>query len=343
MERLFGLLVFISRDFILSRLLSTLHVRTRANGLAFIAVILAVYSILYSALAYSTIEVGNINTVDAGTWSGQILMAGNDDVCVRSDRRCDAGGNNCRVRRNYTVMVQGAGAGGSFVVNLGAEEIPFRLYYNDAVGVAGRVELLPGEEITSQKGAQANGCGPADNGNFSVEFDIGDLYNVSAGDYSGNLDFVIGKNNGRGETFEGQIDVALRLASVVQITGVDNLGLVVGGDYLQGGDDFCVYRNGGAVYGVNVSSSNSAAAGVFTLSTGADTVNYEVFYDDVVGSGSGGVSLTEGVQSGGFSGSGSFSAGCLSQNASIYVRAPAQLFQRFGNYSDTLTIEIIPE
>ena len=322
--------------------LSIFYIGTRANCLTSIAAILAVYSIFYSALAYPTIEVGNINTVDAGTWSGQILMVGDDDICVRSERQCNSG-NNYRARKNYSVMVQGEGTGGNFVVNLGAEEIPFRLYYNDAVGVAGRVELFPGVVITSQKDAQVNSCGPADNGNFSVEFDIGDLYNVSAGDYLGSLDFVIGKNNGRGETFEGQIDVALRLASVVQISGVDNLGLVVGGDYLQGGDDFCVYRNGGANYRVNVSSSNSAAAGVFTLSTGADTVNYEVFYDDVVGAGSAGVSLTEGLQSGGFVGSGSFSAGCISQNASIYVRAPAQLFQRSGSYSDTLTIEIIPE
>lgn len=296
-----------------------------------------------SPLTYATIEVGNINNIDAGTWSGQLLMTGNDAVCVRSDRKCDQSGQNCRPRKNYTLTVQGEGAGGSFIIRLAGEEIPFRLYYNDDAGTTGRVELLPGVELASQKGAQANVCGPADNGNFSIEIDVADLYNLSAGGYVGTLDFVVGKNNGRGETFAGQINVALRLASVVQITGVDDLGLVPGGDYFLAGDDFCVYRNGSAGYGVNVNSSNSVAAGLFTLSSGADTVNYEVFYDDVVGAGSAGVLLTEGIQQGGFGGTGSYSAGCVSQNASLFVRAPAEEFLRFGSYSDTLTIEIIPE
>lgn len=298
------------------------------------------FFIFYSCFAHSEMEVGNLNNIDAGIWSGQTLMSGNDDVCVRADFCIDLGFFKFCFPINYGVTLQGQGAGGAFVLSNGSEDIPLRVYFNDVAGITDRVELSPGVAITNQAGAQRDSCG-ADNGNFSVEIDMSDLLNVSAGNYQGIFDFEF--ENVAGDLFNGQFIVDITLADMVQITGVDDLGLTPSNIYIQGGDDFCVYRNGGASYAVNVSSSNSASAGIFTMSTGSDTVNYQVYYDDSVGAGSSGVLLTEGNQTGGFNGSGTYSPGCISQNASIYVRAQADLFQRFGNYSDVLTIEIVPE
>jgi len=315
---------------------------TKPRLLNHFIILLVSFILFWPTLGHGVIEVGNIDNINAGSWTGQSLVIGDDNICVRFDRGCDRG-RGCRARRNYSLVAMGVGVGGSFVVSKGAEEIPFRLYYNDGAGVAGRVEILPGQAIMSLQNAQAGQCGPADNGNFSVEFDVVDLYHLSAGDYAATVEFVLGRNNGRGETLTSEIDVLINIADVVQLTGLDDVGLTPAGAYLQGGDDFCVYRNGSAGYRVAVSSGNGGAQGAFILRAGTEQVSYEVFYDHVVAAGSNGVLLAEGVPSGGFTGSGVYSAGCMTENASIYIRARADLFQRFGSYSDTLTIEIIPE
>lgn len=289
---------------------------------------------------YADVEVGNINNIDLGTWSGQSLMEGNDDVCVRSDWCLDFGFFSICFPVNYSVTATGQGSGGAFVASNGSDEIPFRAYYNDTAGITDRVELLAGVELTNQTGARAYNCG-ADNANFSIDMDFNDLVDVSAGIYQGIVDFTL--TNQVGNTTTGQLLIDIVVADMVQISGTDDVVLAAGGIYMQGGDDFCVYRNGGAGYAINVSSANSSGPGQFTLSTGSDDVDYEVFYDDSVGAGSGASALTEGVQSNGFVGAGGYSAGCIAQNASIYIRARGDYFQRSGNYSDTLTIEIIPE
>jgi len=284
-------------------------------------------------------QVGNANDIDLGGWSGQTLIAGNDNVCVRSDFCLF--GNFCFGPIEYAVTVLGQGASGTFVLSNGIDEIPMRVYFNNASGTTDRVELFPGVALTDQTGAQTRGCS-ADNGNYSVELDRADLLNASAGNYRGVIDYEF--ENDIREVTTGQWVVDVNLADLVQIIGLDDLGLSSGeGAYLKGGDDFCVYRNGGVDYSVNVRSGNGGAAGVFILNSGADAVNYEVFYDDQMGADSNARQLSEGNTSGGFTGSGTYSAGCTSQNASIFVRVRADLLMRFGSYSDVLTIEVVPE
>lgn len=279
------------------------------------------------------VSVSNVDTIDLGTWDGSSVFSANDDICV--SRAAGTCGGGCP----YNAKAQG----GAFEVTNGIDLAPFQVFYNDQTGVTGNQELIFGLALPGQSGIFSPTCSGV-NGNLQIVFDGNDLNPLSPGVYTGSFRYRFDLDNVKSRKTQGPVDVSLTIADMVQITGMNDIPLTLSGLFYQGGDDFCVYRNGaGGTYSVTASSANSAGPGLFTLVSGGDSVNYGVFFDDSVGATSASTALTESTNSGGFVGTNVYNSVCAAVNASIYIESAVTNFTLGGTYGDTLTLTVMPE
>lgn len=281
------------------------------------------------------VSVSNVDPINLGVWDGSAVFSANDDICVFR------GAGACPGACTYAVQAQG----GSFTVSNGVDPaVPFRVFYNDQSGISGNQELTMGVEITGQTGIYTANCAGL-NGNFEILFESANLSSLNPGIYTGTFRywFFIDPDP-KSKTARGPVDVTISISDVVQINGMNDVPLTLAGLFYQGADDFCVYRNGaGGTYSITASSGNSPGSGLFTLSSGTNTVNYNVFFADTPGATNGSTVLTEGALAGGFVGTNIYSATCTAVNASIYIETAAANFIYGGTYGDTLTLTIMPE
>lgn len=120
-----------------------------------------------------------------------------------------------------------------------------------------------------------------------------------------------------GATSSGTSDVTLTINDLVRITGVDDiaLGAYGGSGALTGQSEYCVFRNGGDNYKLNLTSTG----GVFQVVsvTTSDSIAFTVKVDGDTDA-SNGETLTHGVDSAAMVGSPSLTCSS-SDNASMYV------------------------
>jgi len=147
-----------------------------------------------------------------------------------------------------------------------------------------------------------------------------------------------------GATSSGTSDVTLTINDRVQITSVADiaLGAYSGSGALTGQSDYCVFRNGGDNYKVNL----SVPSGSFqvTSATTTDNIAFSAWIDDDADA-SDGESMTHGVDSAvALVGSGSLTCGG-GDNASMYVSfAEAALLaaSTANDYTATVTLLVSP-
>lgn len=148
-----------------------------------------------------------------------------------------------------------------------------------------------------------------------------------------------------GATSTGTSTITVTVPNLIRITGMADFsfGTYSGSGDMDQNDNVCVYTNkASGTY--RVTASGSGAGGAFSVASGADTLAYGVFFNDVSGT-TGEQALTSGSALTGQSGANTTSQTCGgSDNANIHVRfletnltaAPA------GSYTGTLTIVVEP-
>ena len=138
-------------------------------------------------------------------------------------------------------------------------------------------------------------------------------------------------------------------AQQVRITGLAdaNFGTLNSPTDYSISDNVCAYsRQGFTAVDYGVLATGSGSGGAFLLSSGANTLAYEVFWTDAPNQTSG-TQLTAGVLSPGY-GNASLFQTCAFQpqgtaTLTVTIRATAITAATAGNYSGVLTITIIPE
>ncbi len=164
-------------------------------------------------------------------------------------------------------------------------------------------------------------------------------------------------------TSTGSVDVDLIIGFQARINGFQDFAL---GDWsgtgpMTANDDICVGLNFlPATYRIRASGDGEPGdPSAFTLSNGATQINYNVFFNDAVGT-AGRVPLTAGSTLTGqvaptpftnvFANPSVFNFffggvfGCAGPNANISIEVPeAELTGGFGTYNGTLTVTLLPE
>ena len=289
---------------------------------------------LFPAYVFA-LSVSSVDDIDLGIWDGSAVFSANDDICVFETKNiCDNG--TC----TYSVRARDS----AFEVSNGVDPgVPFRVFYNDQSGVSGNQELMPGSSLLGQTGIFPRNCSGV-NGNFQIVFESANLNSLNPGIYTGVFKYSFIRDGAPGKRAQGNLNVNITIPDIVQISGMNDIPLTLSGLFYQGGDNFCVYRNGaGGTYSVTASSANSVGPGVFTLVSAGGSANYDVFFDDAVGATSASTALTESTSSGGFVGTNVYSPVCTAASASVYIESAVTNFTLGGSYGDTLTITIMPE
>jgi len=101
--------------------------------------------------------------------------------------------------------------------------------------------------------------------------------------FTGNS-FAVTADGTLGATSTGTVDIEVDISDLVRIS---NLVAMTGNVYTPGSavtdsTPACIYRNGASNYEITATSSNGAGTNFF-LNSGADTVLYDVTFDDGVG------------------------------------------------------------
>ena len=144
-----------------------------------------------------------------------------------------------------------------------------------------------------------------------------------------------------GATSTGTADISVTIAEQFRISSIQDyaFGTYSGTGNLTANDDVCVYNNGTGDY--RITASGSGAASAFTVASGANTIAYQVFYNDVTGT-TGAVQLTAATQSGVQTGANTTindcSAGGLSGNVEVRMLQAALQAAPAGAYTGTLTL-----
>lgn len=147
-----------------------------------------------------------------------------------------------------------------------------------------------------------------------------------------------------GATSSGTSDVSLTINDRVQITSMADiaLGAYGGSGALTGQSDYCVFRNGGDNYKLNLTSTG----GVFQVVSGttSDSIAFTVQVDDDTDASAGGETLSYGSDSSvAMVASSSLTCGSA-DNASIYVSfAEADMIAAPpASYLATITLTVSP-
>jgi hypothetical protein len=148
-----------------------------------------------------------------------------------------------------------------------------------------------------------------------------------------------------GTTSTGTADVTLEIQDIVQISGVDNIGLGAwsGSGDLTGASEFCVYRSDAGDYKLKLTTGSGSFD--VTSPTTLDSIAFTVQVDDDLDATVGGESLLYGADTAvALTGSNSYTCGGA-ENAEIHVtfaEAALQAASTGNDYSETVTVLVTP-
>jgi len=120
-----------------------------------------------------------------GTWSGAGEFRDNDDLCIGTTGTAE-----------YIIRADGQGAGNDFILTSGANEINYRVFWNDTIGTAGNFELTSGVQTTNMTnppntfnwlGGLSYECVGDRDANVEIVIDESELQSAQIGAYIGTL------------------------------------------------------------------------------------------------------------------------------------------------------------
>ena len=148
-----------------------------------------------------------------------------------------------------------------------------------------------------------------------------------------------------GATSTGSANITLTIPTQVRISGLADLALGTwsGSGSKTANDDVCVYTNNPGA-GYRVTATGNGTGGAFTVASGAETVAYEVRWNDQTGT-AGNVQLTSGVQLASQTGANTSSQTCgglNSANFQVTFTSSALAAAKSGAYTGLLSIVVEP-
>lgn len=141
---------------------------------------------LSSAAPAEEVRVSGFVNLSLGSYSGTGSLSSNIDLCVYSDTG------------SYDVTISGQGGSGSaFAVSSGSGTIPYSVYWNDASGTAGSVQVTtPGSPLIGRRNADPShsDCNSGTNANLEIRFSEVNLQSARAGSYFGTVTVLVEPN-----------------------------------------------------------------------------------------------------------------------------------------------------
>lgn len=138
----------------------------------------------------NTIVIRDLRDFNFGLWNlGDGTLTDNDDVCI----------GKTEFGAPYAISASGDGDGidpAAFTLSNGTDQIYYNVYWNDATGVAGNVQLTPGLILNGQTGSvpsfaqNRNNCNRP-NANLEIEITNTELQNANSGNYTGTLTLLV--------------------------------------------------------------------------------------------------------------------------------------------------------
>ena len=148
-----------------------------------------------------------------------------------------------------------------------------------------------------------------------------------------------------GSTSTGSLDITVNIGDLVRITNFQDIafGTYSGSGDLNADDDLCVYRNNTA--SANYTITATATEGSFQVESGANNIDYDVFFNDVTGT-TGEIALAYNTVSVAQSGANTASETCATGGltSNVHVRMVEADLQAAapGAYSGTLILTAAP-
>lgn len=131
----------------------------------------------------------DLRDFDFGNWSGSGELRDNDDVCVGTTGTAQ-----------YIIRADGQGPGNDFILANGANQLPYRVFWNDTIGTAGNFELSSGVQVANLTnppntfvaiGGGAYICTGARDANVEIVVEEAALQAATAGTYTGVLTLTL--------------------------------------------------------------------------------------------------------------------------------------------------------
>lgn len=246
---------------------------------------------------------------------------------------------------NYSITASIGGATTPFSLATAAgQTLPASLSWTDTVAGTS-YPLSPAVATPMTLNGRTAACPGGNNGLLTITVLATDLGVALPGTYSRTFT-IDALNAGSGRTRRSAtVTLSVIIPATIRISDVNDLALGTfnGVNDLVGSDSLCIYKNGGALYGITATGNGSG--NVFTLSNGTATVPYSVTWQDSLGT----LPLSSGVPVAGRGNAFTANPTCnggASNNAVVTVRVLATDMlnaTQAGTFSGVLTLMVTPQ
>ncbi|MDF2444827.1 MAG: hypothetical protein K0S46_63 [Moraxellaceae bacterium] len=245
----------------------------------------------------------------------------------------------------YSINASIGGAATPFTLANGAgQTVPVTIAWTDVI--AGSTSTLsPAVPTPETLVGRLAGCPGGNNGLLTLTVLNTSLGAMPAGTYTRTFS-VEAANSGSGRARRAaNVTLSVVIPAIIRVSNINDLvlGTFNGVSNMVASDTICIYKNGGALYGVT--ATGSGAAGAFTVANGASVAPYTVTWQDNVGT----VALSAGVQAASRGNANTVSTTCgggATDNATVTVTITAASLlgaMQPGLYSGVLTLMVIPQ
>jgi hypothetical protein len=166
---------------------------TKGMPLSAAAIVAALAVLTAPSVARAQLQsrITGLADVNYGTINAFVDQTNSQNVCVHSVFRLFG----FPVRRDYSVVATGSGAGGAFTLASGPRTLPYEVRWADAANQTTGTQLTAGATAAGFGNASTNQtCGGGDTASLIVTVTGSSLATASAGSYSGVLSITIVPN-----------------------------------------------------------------------------------------------------------------------------------------------------
>ena len=300
-------------------------------------------------------EIGNIQNVALGTWTGIGGLTYSRDFCASSADNDAVNPPPSATTRPYQLKVSNsAGPGGDFYLYLnndtaatGNQRIRVTLQHRDTMSGNSFEQLAYNSYDTHSHNGQYKTCGNGNNSQLRIEISAGELTGKLSGSYRGDFT-VTGRGGSSGTAVDTKffrVTLTVQASPEVRVSSLTDLSLGshngLGNLYAE--ENFCVYSTSASgSYSLTVSSPNQDGSGNFYLAGGVGQIPYDLYFTDKA-NGPGTVKVSKASVSGFGNSLDQFCNG--QDNATLSVSVSEQALQQAvsGGYSDSLVILVAPQ
>lgn len=297
---------------------------------------------LLVAPARAQIDLSPLTVTRTVTWnSGDVVEQAT--YCVESFQEAPDKKSSTPIPYSANVTIGGA-ATPYTLANAAGQTIPVLISWTDLVN--GNTQVLnPAVGTLNNQTGRIAGCPLGNNAQITLRVLNANLGAAIPGTYSRTFSVEV-TNLGSGRSRRtGNITLSVTIPASIRISDINDLvlGTFNGVNDLVGTDTLCVYKNGGAFFGIT--ATGNGAAGAFTLANGTATVPYSVTWQDTLGT----LTLAPGVQAANRGNAFTANTTCSSgaaNNVTLTVRITAANLlaaPAAGLYSGVLTLMVVPQ